>query len=76
MSLGSVDTPAQPFPALVDPVARRVRRRRLAACVARVIPSVALRQSVDVANLSARMSALEARARAVEQRMESAAPSA
>ncbi len=76
MSSGSTDTPAQSFPALTDPVVRRSRRRQLARCIQRMVPTEAIRQSVDIATLSARMTVLEARARAVAQRLESAAPTA
>jgi hypothetical protein len=69
MSLGPQMTPSRAFPAITDRIvvrARRVQQRRL---IARVIPEVAIRLTVATATLSGRWSVIEARARALEDRL-------
>jgi hypothetical protein len=70
MSLGAHPTPARAFPALANAVvlrARLVQQRRL---IARVIPEVAVRLTVEAANVSGRWSVIEARVRALEDRLD------
>lgn len=68
MSLGPRLTTPRPFPVANDGLARRARNAVSARCIASVLPSIAVRMSVDFATLSGRTSALEARVAALAHR--------
>jgi hypothetical protein len=70
MSLGAHPTPARAFPAMANPDALRARRVQQRRLIARVIPEVVVRMTVEAANVSGRWSVIEARARALEDRLD------
>jgi hypothetical protein len=70
MSLGAYPTPTRAFPAITDGTALRARRERQRLLIARVMTEVAARLTVETATVSGRWSVIEARARALETRLD------
>jgi hypothetical protein len=70
MSLGPQMTPPRAFPAITDRIAVRARRVQQLWLIARVIPEVAMRLTVETATVSGRWSAIEARARALSDQLD------